>query len=172
MNTLPDIAVRAALLPADTQPIREINMSAWEKSAYATIYSRPERELVYLTLAKIVGDWEEGSTLLEIVIASTDGKDVAISALKRLPNGEGLVEPFYVHPDNWRKGVGTAFWRWIMERFRTVHEAHVVKVYSLDRNDQAKSFYRSVCGEPTGVKSVAHLIPLKHDEPAIEFRCR
>jgi GNAT superfamily N-acetyltransferase len=159
------------VLPGDGQSIRDINIAAWENSEYAEIYSRLERDMVYVLLATIVGDWETGSALLEVVVANADGRDVAIAALKQLPNGDGLVESFYVHPNHWRHKVGTALWAWIVGEFRNVYGIRKVRVYALDRNAQAKAFYRSVCGEPTGVVSVAHLVPSQHDERAIEFAC-
>jgi GNAT superfamily N-acetyltransferase len=153
------IPVTAAHIPA----IAALHIEGW-KGAYGGIVD--PLYLESLTLEKRICDWSEWmrSGESEVFLAEEEGTPagfVVIGRTKTAPPGSSPIRPshsgeiyaLYLHPDYWRKGIGTALLKHAaIELKARKHSA--VCLWVLDANTRAKSFYEKMGGQKLGGKMI------------------
>lgn len=91
-------------------------------------------------------------------VAETEGRPAAFMAIR-----DDFIDDLYVHPDFWRRGIGTA----LIEHARGLSPEHVW-LYTLQINANARSFYEKhgFIAEKFGIS------PPPESEPDVEYHWR
>lgn len=148
---------------ADIPSIATLHIEGW-KAAYGGLVD--QAYLDSLSVEKRTKDWEgwmaagESETLL----AEEDGKAVGfitVGRTKTAPPGSSPIRPLfsaevyalYLHPDVWRKGVGTALLKGAANLLKDQKHTSLC-LWVMDGNARAKSFYEKLGGQRVGKKMV------------------
>lgn len=148
---------------SDIPTIAALHIEGW-KGAYGGIVD--QGYLDSLTVDQRIADWTQwmGSGESEVFVAEEEGKAagfVVIGRTKTPPPGSSPIRPshsgeiyaLYLHPDMWRRGIGTAL---IKHAARELKERKhsAVCLWVLDKNDRAKAFYEKMGGQKIGNKMI------------------
>lgn len=147
----------------DIPAIAALHVDGW-KGAYGGIVD--QAYLDSLTIEQRARDWtgwmEAGES--ESFIAEEGGVTtgfVTIGRTKTPPPGSSPIRPshsgeiyaLYLHPDHWRKGVGTALIKYAARALKD-RKHSTLCLWVLDKNDRAKAFYEKMGGQKLGGKTV------------------
>ena len=141
-----DITIRLAV-PADAQDMAEIGMSSWE-IAYKDILSV---DYIYEKNATRLEQFKRNITNANEnqYVIQTDGKTIGIMKID-LPADDDLDETFYevhyiyLHPDYFRRGIGTQAIKFAFNKAHTLGKMHV-SIWVFSENTNAIKFYEK-CG--------------------------
>lgn len=147
----------------DIPTIAALHIEGW-KGAYGGIVD--QAYLDGLTVEKRIADWTGwmGAGESEVFLAEDEGMPagfIVTGRTKTPPPGSSPIRPthsgeiyaLYLHPDYWRKGIGTMLLK---------HGARVLKdrkhstmcLWVLDANSRARSFYEKMGGQKLGGKMI------------------
>lgn len=147
----------------DIPTIAALHIEGW-KGAYGGIVD--QAYLDSLTVEKRIKDWQGwlAAEESEVFLAEEDGKPagfVVIGRTKTPPPGSSPIRPshsgeiyaLYLHPDFWRKGIGTTL---IKHAARELKERKhsTVCLWVLDANVRARAFYEKMGGQKIGNKMI------------------
>jgi ribosomal protein S18 acetylase RimI-like enzyme len=147
----------------DIPAIAALHIEGW-KGAYGGIVD--QGYLDGLTVEQRTKDWEGWMAAgeSEVYIAEEGRKPagfVVIGRTKTPPPGSSPIRPshsgeiyaLYLHPDFWRRGIGTAL---IKHAARELKERKhsTVCLWVMDANVRAKSFYEKMGGQKIGSKMI------------------
>ncbi|PZO81746.1 MAG: N-acetyltransferase [Micavibrio aeruginosavorus] len=147
----------------DIPTIASLHIEGW-KGAYGGIVD--QAYLDSLTVEKRTADWTQWMEADEstVFIAEEEGKPagfVVIGRTKTPPPGSSPIRPshsgeiyaLYLHPDFWRRGIGTAL---IKHAARELKERKhsTVCLWVLDANTRARAFYEKMGGQKLGGKMI------------------
>ena len=146
---------------ADIPTIAALHIEGW-KGAYGGIVD--QAYLDSLTVEQRTKDWEGwiAAGESEVFIAEEGGTPagfVVIGRTKTPPPGSSPIRPshsgevyaLYLHPDFWRKGIGTALIKHAARELKD-RKHSTVCLWVLDANVRAKSFYEKMGGQKIGNK--------------------
>jgi GNAT superfamily N-acetyltransferase len=111
-------------------------------AAYVNTYHiyTEEEMLRFEKEGELVPSWEQGKEKHRFV-AMLDFHVAGLADQTQLSDGWRLVEPMHVLPKLWGCGIGKKLWQKCVEAAARVG-APGLRVWSLDRNEQANQFYR------------------------------
>jgi ribosomal protein S18 acetylase RimI-like enzyme len=147
----------------DIPTIAALHIEGW-KGAYGGIVD--QAYLDGLSIEKRIADWTGWLSAGEsdVFIAEVNGVPagfVVTGRTKTPPPGSSPIRPshsgevyaLYLHPDHWRKGVGTAL---IKHAARNLKEKKhsTLCLWVLDANVRAKAFYEKMGGQKLGGKMI------------------
>lgn len=148
---------------ADIPVIASLHIEGW-KGAYGGIVD--QSYLDGLSVEQRIKDWTEWMTAgeSEVFLAEEDGKPagfVVIGRTKTPPPGSSPIRPshsgeiyaLYLHPDFWRKGIGTALIKHAARELKD-RKHSTVCLWVLDKNERAKAFYQKMGGQKLGGKMI------------------
>ena len=147
----------------DIPAIAALHIEGW-KAAYGGIVD--QAYLDSLTVEGRIADWTGwlASGESEVFLAEEGGSPagfVVIGRTKTPPPGSSPIRPshsgeiyaLYLHPDFWRKGIGTALIKHAAcELKERKHSA--ICLWVLDANVRAKAFYEKMGGQKIGNKMI------------------
>ncbi|GAA3260657.1 GNAT family N-acetyltransferase [Streptomyces lavendulae] len=140
--------------PADGAVLGEIHAAAWE-AAYAPFFApdfaaRAVEDRRHRWHARVGGGAET------VLLASVDGRPLALSFFAPSPDRPGLAEIFsvYGHPDGWGSGVAAALMDATLARLREDGFARA-HLWTLRGTPQSRRFYAK-CGFTETGASRAH----------------
>ena len=138
--------------PSDTEDMEETTRKSWIQGQKAFLTDEElglasGSEEFRKTEQDIESRLEKDDTF--VLVAEVDGKVVgrirmawAGQADSFVNPGEAQLRSMYVHPDHWRKGIGTALVEKAFERVPSRFHAFVVEVF--EDNESAFGFYRDL----------------------------
>lgn len=147
----------------DIPTIAALHIEGW-KGAYGGIVD--QGYLDSLSVEKRIADWTgwmaaEESTVFLAYDGGTPAGFVVIGRTKTPPPGSSPIRPshsgeiyaLYLHPDYWRKGIGTLL---IKHAARELKERKhsTICLWVLDANTRAKGFYEKMGGQKLGGKMI------------------
>lgn len=143
--------IRTATLK-DAEIIALIHLSSWQKMYKEFI---PETILKSLSLQERTQQWRDLlKQEVKILVSEMDNQIVGFASIcpfrDVLENGPiGEISAIYLHPDYWRKGLGTqlclaALSELVSQGYKTVY------LWVLADNNQARGFYEALGFEATG----------------------
>lgn len=157
------VTIRIAT-PADIPAIAALHVAGWQ-AAYGGIVDQGyldgftvEKRIVAWT------DWMKSEESGEVFLAETDGKVVGfvdIGRTKTPPPGSSPIRPshsgeiyaLYLHPDYWRKGIGTLLMKHAARELKD-RKHSTICLWVLDANARGKSFYEQMGGQKLGGKMI------------------
>lgn len=147
----------------DIPIIAALHIEGW-KGAYGGIVD--QGYLDSLTVEKRITDWTEwmGSGESEVFLAEESGQPagfVVIGRTKTPPPGSSSIRPshsgevyaLYLHPDYWRKGIGTLLLKHAARELKD-RKHSAICLWVLDANVRAKAFYERMGGQKLGGKMI------------------
>lgn len=147
----------------DIPIIASLHIEGW-KGAYGGIVDQGYMDT--LTVEKRIADWTSwlASGESEVFIAESEGKPagfVVTGRTKTPPPGSSPIRPshsgevyaLYLHPDYWRRGIGTDL---LKHAARTLKEKKhsTLCLWVLEANHRARSFYEKMGGQKLGGKMI------------------
>ncbi|MPN18569.1 hypothetical protein SDC9_165929 [bioreactor metagenome] len=131
--------------PADAGRVAEIHIDSWE-AAYAEIL--PESAIAKASTRRPAMWLEKLSAEMDdetIYLAVLDGETVGFSGLGKcrdedVPPETGEIRGFYLHPDYWRRGIGSRLLKYSLEELKKRSFRKVV-LWVLENNTPARKFY-------------------------------
>lgn len=172
---MPVMPTLRPVAPADARPIAEIHVRAW-RTGYQGIVgdhvlgrlSVDARERRWAEV--LAGEGRPYSTL----VAVGEGGEIEGVCTTAAPSRDDDADPrtaevaaTYVDPARWRSGAGTALMRAALAELRE-GGYRIATLWVLERNDQARSFYRWFGFEPDGATGEA----AGASEPTVRLRAR
>jgi ribosomal protein S18 acetylase RimI-like enzyme len=156
------ISIRPATTD-DIPTIAALHIEGW-KGAYGGIVD--QAHLDGLTVEKRIADWTGWMAADEstVFIAEDGGAPagfVVIGRTKTPPPGSSPIRPshsgeiyaLYLHPDHWRKGIGTMLLKHAARELKD-RKHSTICLWVLDANARAKSFYEKMGGQKLGNKMI------------------
>ncbi len=147
----------------DIPIIAALHVEGW-KGAYGGIVD--QAHLDSLTVEQRAKDWTQWMATGEsdIFIGDVEGKPagfVVTGRTKTPPPGSSPIRPshsgeiyaLYLHPDHWRKGLGTALIKHAARHLKE-NKHSAVCLWVLDANTRAKAFYEKMGGQKLGGKMI------------------
>ena len=133
----------------DTQAIAEISVRSWQvgyagqvPQAYLDGLDVSRRgQAIQAMLARSSGP-SPGFFVAENASGRLLGFANVRPSEENLGSGEGELQTLYVHPDDWRHGVGSELMRACLHLLRSEGKVEAV-LWVLDRNDRARRFYEN-----------------------------
>lgn len=155
-------AIRPAV-QSDIPAIAALHIEGW-KGAYGGIVN--QAYLDSLTLERRIADWAGWMAAgeSETYLAEEDGKPVGFVTIGRTktpppgsspirPSHSGEVYALYLHPDHWRKGIGSRLLRYAASALKD-RKHSTLCLWVMDANARAKAFYETLGGQKLGGKTV------------------
>ena len=148
---------------ADSPVIAALHIEGW-KGAYGGVVD--QGYLDSLTVEQRIADWTQwmDSGESEVFVAEEEGKAAGFAVIGRTktpppgsspirPSHSGEIYALYLHPDMWRRGIGTAL---IKHAARELKERKhsAICLWVLDANTRAKAFYEKMGGQKIGNKMI------------------
>jgi GNAT superfamily N-acetyltransferase len=139
------LSIRPAEL-TDADDLGRIHVLAWQ-SAYAGLM--PAEFLAGLSVTDRQADWRErlGDRAVRVLIADDDGAVVGFASFG--PSRDADVEPstgelyaIYLHPDQWRHGIGRRLHADAVDSLRAAGLERLT-LWVLDANVRARRFYEA-----------------------------
>ncbi len=147
----------------DIPTIAALHVEGW-KGAYGGVVD--QAYLDGLTVEKRIADWTAWMDADEsiVFIAEEEGRPAGFTVIGRTktpppgsspirPSHSGEIYALYLHPDFWRKGIGTAL---IKHAARELKERKhsTICLWVLDANTRARGFYEKMGGQKLGGKMI------------------
>jgi ribosomal protein S18 acetylase RimI-like enzyme len=142
-----DMRIREAMLE-DAEELADVHIATW-RSAYRGII--PGHVLDNLSLKRRAARWRE--VLSETVdrgnlVALAEGRIVGFASFGPArdededPSLTAELMALYVHPEHWRRGVGTRLWQEVQSRLEERYRE--ITLWVLCDNDRARRFYERI----------------------------
>ena len=138
------LKIRPAI-PEDAQAIATINVLGWKKGYQGLM---PKEILNAMEVSeKRIQRTKEAIAITDIYLVAENESGVVGFLVGGKPKKKDLPYPyeiyiFYVHPDYWRNGIGTA----LIQAFKERINGSDFCVYMLDGNQRAMNFYQKMGG--------------------------
>lgn len=156
------ITIRTATTD-DIPTIAALHIEGW-KGAYGGIVD--QEYLDGLSVEKRIEDWKGWMQAGEsdVFIAEDQGNPagfVVTGRTKTPPPGSSPIRPshsgeiyaLYLHPDSWRKGIGTMLLKHAARHLKD-RKHSTLCLWVLEANDRARSFYEKMGGQKLGGKLI------------------
>ena len=156
------ITIRKAT-EADIPTIAALHVEGW-KGAYGGIVD--QAYLDGLTVEKRIADWKGwlAAGESEVFIAEADGVPagfVVTGRTKTPPPGSSPIRPshsgevyaLYLHPDYWRRGIGTDLLKAAARNLKEKKHSTLC-LWVLEANQRARAFYEKMGGQKLGGKMI------------------
>lgn len=147
----------------DIPAIASLHLEGW-KGAYGGIVD--QAYLDQLTLDQRIKDWrgwmEAGESDVFIAEEGTEPVGFVVTGrTKTPPPGSSPIRPshsgeiyaLYLHPDAWRRGIGTALLKQAARHLKDQKHGAIC-LWVLDKNMRAKAFYEKMGGQKIGNKMI------------------
>ncbi len=147
----------------DIPAIATLHIEGW-KAAYGGLVDQAYLES--LSVEQRIRDWQNWMSAgeSEVFLAEEEGRPagfVVIGRTKTPPPGSSPIRPshsgeiyaLYLHPDFWRKGIGTALIKHAACELKARKHSSIC-LWVLDGNARAKAFYEKMGGQKIGNKMV------------------
>ena len=155
-------------------PWRTPELDAMGKEAFLSghwhLFDEEERRLLHESNSLDIFNFSwTVPPIIQIGIAVDDVRLVGAIGLHReyMPGSYSLIEPMNVHPDYQRKGLGTRLWNLAADFCEQAGDKGL-KVWALDGNEMAMSFYRDKLN--LSVIGKGHWWLIDHMLPATGFQ--
>lgn len=147
----------------DIPAIAALHVEGW-KGAYGGIVD--QAYLDGLTVEKRIADWTQWMEADEstVFIAEEEGAPAGFAVIGRTktpppgsspirPSHSGEIYALYLHPDYWRKGIGTALMKHAARELKERRHSTIC-LWVLDANTRARGFYEKMGGQKLGGKMI------------------
>ena len=145
------MTIRTATLE-DVKDIATIHVNAWQIAYKGLI---PQSYLNNLSIPKREQTWQDilNSAKTHTIVQQINGLVVGFANFGHTRDEDkdstvtGEITSIYLNPEHWRKGLGTALFKFILEDLKN-REFTQITLWVLDRNQEARSFYQKMGLKP------------------------